>query len=94
MGRSLKSLRFQPGVGSGWGYTAGHWRADPPTGTPVAEDGGRTPPPPPVNSSSGGRHEPAYDAAATRLREATAANVAAHAEALAPRRWRPPEDRS
>jgi len=90
----INSLRFQPGVGSGQGFTPfRHWRPDAPTGTPIPEDGGRAPPPPPVNSSTGGRSEPSYKAAEVRAREATAANIAEHEAALAPRRWTPPEGR-
>lgn len=81
-------------MGGATGFKAGHWRPDAPTGTPISEDGGRTPPPPPVNSSSGGRHEPSYDRGDVRAREATAKNIAAHAAALAPRRWTPPGDRA
>lgn len=80
--------------GAGTGFRPGHWRADAPTGTPLPEDGGRSPLPPPVNSSSGGTHEPSYCAADIRAREATAANIAEHQSALAPRRWKPPEDRA
>lgn len=87
----MAALTMKSGVigNVGQGYTPGHWRPDKPCGTPVKEEGGRTPPPPPTNSSTGGRSEPSYDATEIRARGATAQNVAKHAQALAPRRYRP-----
>ena len=91
LGSSRRVGRQTPinqGMPCGLNFKPGHWRADAP-GSAIEEEGGRDPPPPPINHSSGGR-ESSPSAYAARLREATAANLAAREAALAPRRWRPP----
>ena len=87
IGRSTPVHQGQPG---GLSFKPGHWRADAP-GNAIEDTPAPAPPmPAPVNNSSGGR-ETSTSGYATKLRAATAANIAAHEAALAPRRWRPPE---
>ncbi len=72
------------------GFRAGWYKPDAP-GRPLPEPGGETPPPPPINNSTGGR-ETSLKPGPTRLREATARNIARHEAALSRRKFSWEED--
>lgn len=71
-----------PVNGAGWGFTPGCWRADPPSGRVAIPEGPQAPiartDAPTVNERDSRSRDPR-----------TAANLAAKADALAPKRWRP-----
>lgn len=71
-----------PVNGGGWGFTPGCWRADPPSGRVAIPEGPQSPIARPQVQAVSERDNRPRD-------PRTAANLAAKADALAPKRWRP-----